>query len=153
VQANYTYIDADATPPQAFLDNDNDGQPDPGSFESSLRWGISGLLGQSRHTANLIGIYQDDALEMRLAYNWRSEYLNSYRDFVTGNPIIQKAAGFLDFSVRYDITENVQVAFLGANLLDTKSKSETQIDQEDQRYQRSSFLNDRRFKFSIRYQY
>jgi TonB-dependent receptor len=153
LQANYTYIDAEATPPPAFLDNDNDGQPDPGSFESLFRFGRRDLLGQSDHTANIIGIYQDEELELRLAYNWRSEYLNSYRDFVSANPIIQEAAGFLDFSARYDITENLQVAFLAANVLDTKSKSKTQIDEAGQEFQRSSFLNDRRFKFSIRYQY
>jgi len=153
VQANYTFIDASATPPPPFLDNDADGQPDAGTFEQTFRFGLDNLLGQSEHTANLIGIYQDDDLEVRLAYNWRSEYLNSYRDFVTGNPIIQKASGFLDMSVRYDITENLNASVLIANITDEKSQSETQIDQAGTRYQRSSFLNDRRFQVGLTYRF
>lgn len=151
IQTNYTYIDSSATPPPAFLDADDDGLADPGSHESNLRFGLNNLLGQSRHTANLIGIYQDDKFEARLAYNWRSEYLNSYREVVTGNPVFQDSSGFLDLSLRYDITDQIQLSFSGANILDTKSKSSTQVDQSGQRYQRSSFLNDRRFQFSVRY--
>ena len=153
IQANYTYIDASSTPPPAFLDNDGDGQPDEGSFANILRFGRADLLGQSRHTANLIGIYQDDNFEVRLAYNWRSEYMNNRRDWVTGDPLFQDAAGFLDASIRYDITENVQVSFNAANIMDQKSKSKVQIDEAGTMGIRSSFLNDRRFKFGIRYIY
>ena len=56
------------------------------------------LLGLSDTSYNLIGIYQDDRYEFRLAYNWRSEYVSSYRDFITGNPIMQDDIGFLDAS-------------------------------------------------------
>jgi len=153
IQANYTYIDSSATPPPAFLDSDGDGQPDDGSFANNLRFGRDDMIGQSKHTANLIGIYQDEKFEARLAYNWRSEYLNNYRDWITGDPLFQKAAGFLDLSLRYDVTENFQVSFLGANILDQMSQSEVQLDQAGQRYMRSSFLNDRRFKFGVRYTY
>jgi TonB-dependent receptor len=151
VQANYTYVDSSATPPAEFLDNDGDGEPDPGSFENTYRFSPDSMLGQSEHTANLIGIYQDENFEARLAYNWRSEYMNSYRDWITGFPLEQDAAGFLDISLRYDITDQLTVSFNGANILDTKSKSSVQIDEAGQRYMRSSFLNDRRFKFGIRY--
>ncbi|MEC7824180.1 TonB-dependent receptor [Marisediminitalea aggregata] len=153
VQANYTYIDASATPPPAFLDADDDGQPDEGSFANNLRFGRSDLVGQSRHTANLIGIYQDDKFEVRIAYNYRSHYLNNYRDWITGDPLFQRPTSFVDVSLRYDVTDNVQLSFNGANIFDEKSSSEAQIDQSGQRYMRSSFLNDRRFKFGIRYTY
>ena len=153
IQANYTYIDATSTPPPAFLDNDGDGQPDEGSFANILRFGRADLLGQSRHTANLIGIYQDDDFEVRLAYNWRSEYMNNRRDWVTGDPLFQATGGFLDASVRYDISPNVQVSFNAANILDKKSKSMVQLDEAGQMGIRSSFLNDRRFKLGIRYTY
>jgi len=153
IQANYTYIDASATPPPPFLDSDGDGQPDPGSFAQNFRYGLDNLLGQSEHTGNLIGIYQDDDLEVRLAYNWRSEYLNSYRDFVTGNPIIQRGTGFLDASLRYDLTENLNVSLLIANITDEKSQSEQVIDEAGTRYQKSSFLNDRRFQVGLSYRF
>jgi len=153
IQANYTFIDASSTPPPPFLDENADGLPDPGAFEQTFRFGLNNLLGQSEHTANLIGIYQDDDLEVRLAYNWRSEYLNTYREFVTGNPVFQRANGFLDASIRYDVTDKLNLSVLIANMLDVKTKSETQIDQAGTRYQRSSFINDRRFQVGLTYRF
>ena len=153
VQMNYTYVDAKAPPPPAFLDANNDGVIDDGSFENTFRYGIDDVLGQSEHTANLVGIYQDDKVEFRIAYNWRSEYLSSYRDFITGNPIFQESAGFVDASFKYDFTDNFQFRVSAANILDTKSKAFQQIDADGQTYDRSSFLNDRRIVFGLRYQY
>jgi TonB-dependent receptor len=151
IQANYTFVDASATPPPQFLDADDDGVPD--SADTTFRFGLDNLLGQSEHTGNLIGIYQDDALEVRVIYNYRSEYLNSYRDFVTGNPVFQKATGFFDASVRYNFTENLTANFLIANITDTKNQSETQVDAAGTRYQRSSFLNDRRMQVGLTYKF
>lgn len=149
IQANYTYIDASTNAPVPIVDADGDGTPD--SFEQILRFGVNNYLGLSEHAANLIGIYQDDKLEMRLAYNWRSEYLSSYRDFVTGNPIFQTDRGYLDGSVKYDFNDNFQVRFQVANILDTKAQSEQQIDATGQRFGRTSFVGDRRIRVGARY--
>jgi iron complex outermembrane receptor protein len=149
IQANYTYIDASTNAPVPIVDADGDGVPD--SFEQILRFGVNNYLGLSEHAANLIGIYQDDNLEMRLAYNWRSEYLSSYRDFVTGNPIFQTDRGYLDGSVKYDFNDNFQVRFQIANILDTKAQSEQQIDASGQRFGRTSFVGDRRIRIGARY--
>lgn len=151
IQANYTFVDASATPPPQFLDANDDGVPD--SADTTFRFGLDNLLGQSEHTGNLIGIYQDDKLEVRLIYNYRSEYLNSYRDFITGNPVFQKATGFYDASVRYHFTENLTANLLVANITDTKNQSETQVDAAGTRYQRSSFLNDRRIQVGLTYKF
>ncbi|WP_426357032.1 TonB-dependent receptor [Pseudocolwellia sp. HL-MZ19] len=151
IQANYTFVEASATPPPQFLDANDDGVPD--SADTTFRFGLDNLLGQSEHTANLIGIYQDDKLEVRLIYNYRSEYLNSYRDFVTGNPVFQKPTGFFDASVRYHFNDNLTANFLIANITDEKNKSETQIDEAGTRYQRSSFLNDRRMQVGLTYKF
>lgn len=151
VQANYTFIDADTNAPAPVADSDGDGTPD--SFERIYRFGVTDFLGLSEHAANLIGIYQDDKLEMRLAYNWRSEYLSSYRDFVTGNPIYQKSRGYLDGSLKYDFNDNFQFRVQVANILDTKAKAEQQIDADGQRFGRTSFVGDRRIKVGVRFQY
>ena len=151
VQANFTIIESEATPLPAFEDADGDGVPD--DFLTVYRWGIDELLGLSDLSGNLVGIYQDDRFEARIAYNWRSDYFSSYRDFVTGNPIIQEEIGFLDASFKWDITDQVQVRLQGANLLDTKAFASQQVDQAGQRYARSSFVNDRRFEIGIRYSY
>lgn len=149
LQANFTIIESESTALPEFEDADGDGVPD--NFLTVYRYGIEELLGLSDLSGNLIGIYQDDRFEARLAYNWRSDYVSSYRDFVTGNPIIQEEIGFLDASFKWDITDQVQVGILGANLLDTKAFASQQVDAAGQRFARSSFVNDRRFEVSIRY--
>lgn len=151
VQANYTFIDASTTPPPNGVDSDGDGIPD--DVTTVFRWGVSDMLGQSKHIANAVGIYQDDNLEMRLAYNWRSKYLTTYRDWVTGNPIYNSPAGFLDASIKYRLNEHVQLRASIANILDTKSKAKAQIDQAGQMYDRFSFLNDRRIVFGVFLEY
>lgn len=151
VQANYTLLDAKTAPPPASIDADNDGVPD--SFERNYRFGVDNYLGLSDGSANLIGIYQDDKMEMRLAYNWRSDYLSSYRDFVSGNPIFQEEKGYLDGSFKYDFTDNFQFRAQVANILDTKAIASQQIDQSGQRFGRTSFVGDRRVKVGVRYSY
>ena len=151
IQANYTYIDAKTTPPNNGVDADGDGVPD--DVTTVFRWGVDDMLGQSKHIANAVGIYQDDNLELRLAYNWRSRYLTTYRDWVTGHPIYNSAAGFLDASIKYRLNEHVQFRASIANILDTKSKAKAQIDQAGQMYDRFSFLNDRRIVVGVFLEY
>lgn len=151
VQANYTYVDAKTNAPLPIQDADGDGAPD--SFEQIFRFGVDNFLGLSEHSANLIGIYQDEKIEMRLAYNWRSEYLSSYRDFVSGNPIFQEDRGYLDASFKYDFNDNLQFRTQIANILDTKAKATQQIDAAGQRFARTSFVGDRRIKVGLRYQF
>jgi iron complex outermembrane receptor protein len=146
-QANYTFIDASTTPPPNGVDTDGDGNPD--DVTTVFRWGVSDMLGQSKHIANAVAIYQDDNFEARLAYGWRSRYLTTYRDWVTGNPIYNSAAGFLDASVKYKVTEELQLRASIANILDTKSKAKSQIDQAGTTYDRFSFLNDRRIVVGV----
>lgn len=146
-QANYTFIDASTTPPPNGVDTDGDGNPD--DVTTVFRWGVSDMLGQSKHIANAVAIYQDDSLELRLAYNWRSKYLTTYRDWVTGNPIYNSPAGFLDASIKYRVNDHLQVRASIANILDTKSKAKAQIDQAGQMYDRFSFLNDRRIVMGV----
>lgn len=149
LQANYTFLTSETEELASVQDSDGDGVAD--NFLTTYRWGVKELLGLSEHNYNLIGIYQTDKFEGRLAYNWRSEYFSSYRDFITGNPIIQDDIGFLDASLKYDLTENLQVRLQGANLLDTKAVALQQVDAAGQTYGRSVFTNDRRFEVGVRY--
>ena len=149
IQANYTYIDAETNAPQP---NVTEGDPDFG-FERIYRYGIKNFPGLSEHSANLIGIYQDEKLEMRLAYNWRSEYLGSYRDFVTGNPIFQQATGYLDGSAKYDFNDQFQIRFQIANITNERANAEQQIDADGTRFGRTSFVGDRRIRIGARYKF
>lgn len=150
LQANLTLLSSEATALTPVQDADGDGAE---GFLTVYRWGIEDLLGLSDTSYNLIGIYQDDRFEARLAYNWRSEYVSSYRDYITGNPIIQDDIGFLDASFKWDVTDQVQLRLQGANLLDTKSLASQQIDAAGQRFARANFLNDRRFEIGLRYEF
>jgi iron complex outermembrane receptor protein len=151
VQANYTNIQASADPPGMGVDANGDGLPD--DLTTSFRFGVTDLLGQSEHIANLIGIYQDDSMEFRLAYNWRSEYLTTYRDWVTGNPIYASAGGFLDGSFRYDFNDHFQISASISNILDKKEKAFMLLNTEGQTAPRFAFLNDRRVVMGVRYQF
>jgi iron complex outermembrane recepter protein len=151
VQANYTNIQADADPPGLGVDADRNGVPD--DVTQAFRFGVRDLLGQSEHIANLVGIYQDQKMEFRLAYNWRSEYLTTYRDWVTGNPIYNSPTGILDGSFRYDFNEHFQVSASVSNILDTKEKAQTLLNETGQLAPRFAFLNDRRMVFGMRYQF
>lgn len=150
VVANLTLVDSDATAPASVFDAEGDGVE---GFLTVYRWGVDDLLGLSDTSYNLIGIYQDDNYEARLAYNWRSDYVISYRDYITGNPIIQEDIGYLDASFRWDITDQLQFSVQAANLLDTKSELSQIIDASGQTYQKAVYVGDRRFEFGLRYEF
>jgi TonB-dependent receptor len=85
------------------------------------------LEGVSTNTFNLVGLYEKGPLGLRLAYNWRSNYLTSNIDCCIGLPVFQKAAGFMDGSIRYSIDSHVELSFDVVNLLDTKIKYEQEV--------------------------
>ena len=150
VQANMTFLTSETSPLPSVQDADGDGVE---GFLTVYRWGVDELLGLSDKSYNLIGIYQDDQFEVRLAYNWRSAYWSSYRDFITGNPIMQDDIGFLDASFRWDVTDSFQLRVQAANLLDTRAAATQQVDAAGQSYARSVFQNDRRFEVGVRYEF
>ena len=150
VQANYTKLNVDADSPDRSLDADGDGIPD--GFDGIVRiTTLNGIIGQSENFANLVGIYQDDKLEVRIAYQYRDEYLNSYVTFITGNPNIQDDNFSLDASVKYQFTDNFQVSLQGTNLTDELQTSKDILNGGGETFQRSSFMFDRRFQLGMQY--
>jgi TonB-dependent receptor len=150
VQANYTMLDVDADSPQRSLDADGDGIPD--AFDGIVRIEtLNGVIGQSENFANLVGIYQDDKLELRVAYQYRDKFLNSYETFITGNPNTQDANFSLDASAKYQITDNLQVSIQGTNLTDELQTSTDLLNESGDTFQRSSFMFDRRFQVGVSY--
>ncbi|WP_169336716.1 TonB-dependent receptor [Woodsholea maritima] len=104
VLANYTYTDSTAT------------------FGSGDTVVTTTLPGLSEHAFNLVGYYEKDAFSARLAYNWRDDFVMSPfgRNGLTR---YREAAGFLDFSVRYDVLENVSAFVEGINVLDQEENT------------------------------
>jgi TonB-dependent receptor len=85
------------------------------------------LEGVSTNTFNLVGLYEKGPLGFRLAYNWRSMYLTSNIDCCIGLPVFQKAAGFMDGSIRYSIDSHVELSFDVVNLLDTRIQYQQEV--------------------------
>lgn len=87
------------------------------------------LLGLS-DTANLVGFYDKDGLQVRVAYNWRDTFLSS-TGHGTGNPnpVYVEAYGQVDINVSYDINDSLSVFAEGLNVTDeyTRSHARTKL--------------------------
>jgi TonB-dependent receptor len=99
LQANYTIVRGD-------ISYDNAGDPSISQFA---------LLGLS-DTANLVGIYEKDGLQARVAYNWRGEFLRSASQGSYRNPVYTESYSQIDANVSYEINENLTVSLEGLNL-------------------------------------
>jgi iron complex outermembrane recepter protein len=92
---NYTYANAKA-PGTSYQDQVN-------LFTAS-----------SRHTANLVGYFENDIFSSRLAYSWRSKYMVRENGWY-GNRM-HDAIGSLDLSLGWNISKNFRVSFEATNL-------------------------------------
>ncbi len=106
--ANYTYTEE----PGKVLDEEGD---------------TIGRKGLSEDSANLVAFYDDKKLSVRLAYNWRSEFVKRQRvqlgwgsdTFLTE---YEEARGQLDLSANYSFNKHFKVNFSAVNLNDSVSK-------------------------------
>jgi TonB-dependent receptor len=133
MQANYTYVKQSGIHNSNLitagaLDNGGTGAFGAGvNAATGVVIDSHKLQGVSTHTYNLVGLYEKGPVGFRLAYNWRSSYLTANLDCCIGLPVFQKAAGFLDGSVRYSIGSHVELSLDATNLLDTRTVYEQQI--------------------------
>jgi iron complex outermembrane receptor protein len=72
-------------------------------------------LGDSQ---NLIGFYEKDGFQARIAYNNRESFLQTLRNGVTGEPEYVDTYGQWDISASYDINDNLTVILEGINITD-----------------------------------
>tara|TARA_R110000850_G_scaffold37448_23_gene98672 strand:+ start:1785 stop:5174 length:3390 start_codon:yes stop_codon:yes gene_type:complete len=163
IQANYTFIDSEGVPnftsdAQATTEVDGEDSgpdtPQPGLevVDLSLLEGLP-LRGQSEHTANLVLMYEKNDWSARLAYNWRSKYLVTTRDVISGQPIWNDDAGFLDGSVQYTVNDYITVGLQATNLLDTQTETLMTLDEFGRETGRSWFINDRRLALTMKFIY
>lgn len=132
-QANYTYVDSEAPSPFA---EDIDG--------NALLVPLEGL---SKHSYNLVGMYEYGDWAFRLAYNWRDDYLITTSGNGTGNlPIYNQDYGQLDASVSWDVTDHMSLRFDVVNLTDSRNDTYQGFTSRH----RDSYLGDRRYGVSLR---
>jgi TonB-dependent receptor len=124
-----------------------------GSEQSPLSGGLP-LAGVSKHTINAAGFYEKGPLSLRLAYNWRSEFVQTPRDVIFPfSPIYGEGTGQLDGSIFVKVNKHVKLGVQGVNLLDEVTRTSQVIDFTGTRATRSAFRNDRRFTFLARFNF
>ncbi len=150
LQVTYSYIDSKAIPNSGSLDLD-----DGGDIDTGARIDLSGLplQGQSKDTFNIVGMYDKDAISLRLAYNWRSRYLLTTRDVISRYPLWNEDAGFLDGSAFYKLNDNLTVGLQFTNLLNTQTETVMMLDGKGLEAGRSWFVNDRRVALLLKGQF
>jgi TonB-dependent receptor len=97
--ANYTLVDGD-------VGFDNGADPNENQFA---------LLGLS-DSANAVLMYEKFGFSVRLAYNWRDEYLSNVNVGNSRNPIWVEAYDQIDLNIGYQVNEQFSLAFEALNL-------------------------------------
>lgn len=99
ISANYTIVDSSLT-----YDNTVIGE----------QFALEGLS----DSANLVGFYDKDPWQIRLAYNWRDDFLAGRFDGAGPNPAYVEDYGQLDMNVSYQYSDELVFAFEAINLTD-----------------------------------
>ncbi len=141
-QMSYTYVDAKDFK-NATL----------GAEQSPFAGGLP-LSGVSKHTVNAVAFYEKGPLSARVAYNWRSDFLQTPRDVIFPfSPIYGEATGQLDASIFVTVDKRLKLGVQGVNLLDEVTRTSQVIDFKGTRATRSAFRNDRRYTFLARFEF
>ena len=98
---NWTYTDAIA---------------DEGTFADNNRV----LTDSSKNSYNLTGYFENDLFQVRLAYNWRSQYM--LRESGSYGNRLHDDFGTLDLSASYFVTDNITLKLDANNLTEEGSK-------------------------------
>jgi len=106
VQANYTIVRGD-------VGFDNLGDPSVSQFY------LAGLS----DTANLVGMYENDRLQARIAYNWRDKYISGGGRGVGNNPLYVEAYSQIDVNVTYAVTDSLSISAEGINVTGEDSRT------------------------------
>lgn len=144
IQTNFTYVENEGV--QLQNQSRSDG---------ATTLPVDDIEGLSKYAFNVTGLYEKNGLSVRAAYNWRSRFLINAVDCCTYLPSYQKAAGYLDASIRYALTPNIEVSLQGQNLLNTTTEIQQQLTPagtgEEVVFAPAGYLqSDRRYIFGVR---
>jgi iron complex outermembrane recepter protein len=134
VQANYTYVDSSAPGPL-------------GGQKTQLQ-------NLSRHSANVVGIFDYQSLSLRLAYNYRSRALAGTGNYypvgggIAQTAIYAKAYGMWDLYASYQFSKGMKAAVSVNNLLETKRTTNYGIDNMP----KATYADDRRVGLSLHFE-
>ncbi len=161
VQMNYTHVWNSGVKNTNLVVETN---PDGGGTATALsaqpgRINPGKLEQLSDDAFNAVLLYEKGPVGVRVAYNWRSRYLDSVNDCCLGFPVWHTSEGFLDSSVRFALTRRIEFNIQGSNLLGTKIRTEAQVrgPTDEDPNQKSLFLpgsifeTDRRILAGVRF--
>lgn len=163
VQANYTYVSNSGVKSTNLVVDTN---PDGGGTALALsaqagRINAGRLENLSDHAFNMVLMYEKPRFGFRLAYNWRSEYVSSVNDCCLAFPVWNRPEGFLDGSIRYAFTRNLEFSVQASNLLQTKIRTRVEVqgptdsapDTKPVFMPGGTFEYDRRFQAAVRFKF
>ena len=127
LRANYTYVDS-ATPDRRL-------------------GGQAPLQNLSRHTLNVVGLFDQGRLGARLAWNWRSSYLSGVTSVVGlgALPVTTRGAGWWDGAVRWRVDPRLTLSLEASNLTRTLRSAYNGVPTRPQ----SAWVNDRQLALSL----
>ncbi len=141
IQANATYIDAEGELQPAIA----------ASYDDPMQ----AFPGVSKWAYNIIGIYEKPQFSARLAYNYRSKFVNYYSyeplDPIA-HPVTEKGRGQLDGSLSITPTENFTIAFDVINILGNPLQRYRQFDTGDS-YTRQVIYLERSYSLGVRFRF
>ena len=85
------------------------------------------LPGLSPNNVNVVGYYERGPVSVRLAYNWRDDYLVGLSAAATG--IYNSPYTDLSATLRYDLSDSVSLGFEANNLRDEKQRTYDGVDE------------------------
>lgn len=90
-----------------------------GKNDDPINGGDQRLVNVSKWSYNVVGIYEYAGISARLAYNWRSSFVDSYNSGGSqASTILADPTGQLDFTLNYDVTPNFTLTLDATNLTD-----------------------------------
>lgn len=130
LSANYTIVDSN-------LSYDN--------YLIGEQFAIEGLS----DSANLVGFYDKNGWQVRMAYNWRDEFLSGRFDGAGPNPAYTEAYGQLDMNVSYQLNEHLTFQVEAINLTDETQR----VHGRNQNQLLYATQNGARYMFGFRYKF
>lgn len=138
VQANYTYLTGEQNVPGFIA-----GAP---SFQSEF-------ANVSRHTYNLVGLYETEQLSARLTYNYRSKFFTGFDDAQSGvfSGEFTDPVSRLDFSASYTPVEYITIAFDVSNILGAPFRNFRNYTNAGDTYPRDVRYEERIYSIGLRF--
>jgi TonB-dependent receptor len=161
IQTNYTHVVNSGITNTNLTSVSADGSSGTSGNGQSDSIDPHALEGLSKDSYTLIGMFEKGDWAARLAYGWRSRYLVTAIDCCVGLPIWQKAMGQLDGSIRYRISDNIELNLSGSNLTGATTVLQQQVAGDSPSTPGAAavympyawYKNDRRVQLGVRLKY